>query len=62
MSIAAKITSLSNPNKITIGRDVYDILHPEIRSKFAEPKYNIENLKYTDRHTGRLYKLYTFEG
>jgi adenylate cyclase len=62
MSIAAKITSLTNPNKITIGRDVYGILHPEIRTKFTEPKYNIVNWKYTDRHTGRLYKLYTFEG
>jgi len=59
MSITAKITSLTNPNKITIGKDVYDILHPEIKSKFTEIKYNIENWKYADRKTGRLYKLYT---
>jgi hypothetical protein len=31
MSIAAKITSLTNPDKITIGKDVYYILHPEIK-------------------------------
>jgi hypothetical protein len=58
MSITAKITSLTNPDKITIG-EVYDILHPEIKSKFTEIKYNIDDWKYTDRNTGRLYKLYT---
>jgi adenylate cyclase len=62
MSITAKITSLTNPDKITIGKDVYDILHPEIKSKFIEVKYNIENWKYTDRLTGILYKLYTLAG
>jgi hypothetical protein len=34
-------------------------LHPEIKSKFTEVKDNIGSWKYTDRHTGRLYKLYT---
>src|ERR687893_851326 len=56
MSITAKITSLTKPNKITVGNDVYDILHPEIKSKFIEVKYNIGNWKYTDRQTGQLYK------
>jgi adenylate cyclase len=59
MSITAKITSLTNPDKITIGKDVYDILHPEIKSKFTEIKHNVDNWKYADRRTGRLYKLYT---
>jgi adenylate cyclase len=59
MSITAKITSLANPDKIAIGEDVYDILHPEIKNKFTEIKYNVDTWRYTDRHTGRLYKLYT---
>ena len=59
MSITAKLTSLTNPNKITIGKDIYDILHPEIKSKFTEIKHNVENWKYCIEHTGRLYKLYT---
>lgn len=42
MSITAKLTSLTNPNKITIDEDVYDILHPEIKSKFVEIQYNNE--------------------
>jgi adenylate cyclase len=61
MSITAKITSVTNPNKITIGEDVYDILHPEIKSKFIEVKNNIGNWKYTDRQTGQIYKLYTIQ-
>jgi len=59
MSITAKLTSLTNPDKITIGGDVYDILHPEIKSKFTEINYDIGKWKYIDKHTGRLYKLYT---
>jgi hypothetical protein len=36
MSICSKITSLTTPNKITIGKDVYDILHSEIKTKFRD--------------------------
>jgi class 3 adenylate cyclase len=61
MSITAKLTSLTNPDKITIGKDVYDILHPEIKSKFTEIKHSIDDWKYTDRRTGKLYKLYTLQ-
>src|SRR5919108_4363954 len=59
ISITAKITSLTNPNKITIGKNVYDVLHPEIKNKFIEVKQDTENWKYTDLQTGKLYKLYT---
>ena len=59
MSITAKLTALTNPNKITIDEDVYDILHPEIKIKFTEINYDIEKWKYIDKHTGRIYKLYT---
>jgi adenylate cyclase len=59
MSITAKLTALTDPNKITIDEDVYDILHPEIKSKFTEINYDIEKWKYIDKHTGKIYKLYT---
>jgi adenylate cyclase len=62
MSITAKITSLTKPNKITVGKDVYDVLHPEIRNKLVEVKQDIRSWKYTDRQTGELYKLYTLQG
>jgi adenylate cyclase len=62
MSITAKITSLTKPNKITVGKEVYDVLHPEIRKKLVEVKLDTRSWKYTDRQTGKLYKLYTLQG
>ena len=60
-SITSKLTSLASPDKITIGKDVYDILHPEIKGKFTEIRHSIEDWKYTDRRIGELYKLYTLQ-
>lgn len=59
MNIAAKITSLTKPNKIAIGEDVYEMLHPSIRTKFKQMNFGSEEWKYTDRETGRLYRVYT---
>lgn len=53
MSITAKLTSLTNPNQITIDEDAYDMLHAEIKNKFIEIKYEIK-WEYIDKHTGRL--------
>jgi len=58
MSISAKITSLSYPNTITIGEDVYSALSPQMRMKFKEVKFSIEHWKYVNSQTGQLYKLY----
>ena len=35
-SIRAKITSLTDPNTIMIGDDVYNSLHPQMKYKFKE--------------------------
>ena len=59
MNIAAKITSLTGPNMISIGQDVYKMLHPSIKSKFNEVKFSSDEWRYTDRHTGQLYKVYS---
>jgi class 3 adenylate cyclase len=59
MNIAAKITSLTGPNRISIGEDVYKMLHPSIQAKFKEMKLKPDEWKYTDRRTGELYKVYT---
>jgi adenylate cyclase len=58
MSISAKITSLTVPNTITIGDNVYSVLHPQIRMKFKEVKLRIEDWKFINRQTGQTYKLY----
>jgi adenylate cyclase len=36
MNISAKITSLSYPNTITTGEDIYNTLNPQMRTKFKE--------------------------
>lgn len=59
MNIAAKITSLTGPNKVSIGEDVHKMLHPSIQSKFKEMKLKPEEWKYTDRRSGELYKVHT---
>ncbi len=59
MNIAAKITSLTVPNNISIGQYVYEMLHPSIKSKFSELKFSGDEWRYTDRHTGQLYRVYS---
>jgi adenylate cyclase len=59
MNIAAKITSLTGPNKVSIGQYVYEMLHPSIKARFSEVRFSSEEWRYTDRHTGQIYKVYS---
>lgn len=63
MSIAAKITSITEPDRITIGEDVYNLLHPTLKTRFKRIslKERIQDWKYTNRQTGQLYNLYLME-
>jgi adenylate cyclase len=63
MSIAAKITSITEPDRITIGEDVYNLLHPTLKTRFKRIslKDRIQEWKYTNRQTGQLYNLYLME-
>ena len=63
MSIAAKITSITEPDRITIGEDVYNLLHPSFKTRFKRIslKDRIQDWKYTNRQTGQLYNLYLME-
>lgn len=60
MNVAAKMTSLTGPNKISIGNNVYKFLHPSLQSKFY--KMNIKEgteWKYIDLENNLPYKVYT---
>jgi hypothetical protein len=61
MSIAAKITSITDPDRVTIGEDVYNVIHPALKIRFRELKDHIHDWKYTSRQTGQLYKLFLME-
>ena len=60
MNVAAKITSLTAANKISVGNAVYKLLHPTIQSKFELLTIN-KGWKYVDRETDELYKVFTMK-
>ena len=60
MNVAAKITSLTSANKISVGNAVYKLLHPATQSKFQLLTIN-KDWKYVDRETDELYKVFTIK-
>jgi adenylate cyclase len=60
MNVAAKITSLTSANKISVGNAVYKLLHPTMQSKFELLSID-QGWKYVDRETGELYKVFTMK-
>jgi class 3 adenylate cyclase len=62
MNVAAKMTSLTGPNKISTGNNVYKLLHPSLQSKFHKMKIIKETeWKYSDLENNLPYKVYTTE-
>jgi adenylate cyclase len=59
MNVAAKITSLTGPNKVSVGENVYKLLHPSIQSEFHELEDRAREWKYINLDTGNLYKVYS---
>ena len=59
MNVAAKITSLTSINKVSVGEKVYELLPPEIRAEFHKLAHRAGEWKYTNRDSGNLYKVYT---
>jgi adenylate cyclase len=60
MNVAAKITSLTAANKISVGNAVYKLLHPTIQSKFELLSIKKE-WKYVDRETSEVYKVFSMK-
>jgi len=59
MNVSAKITALTGANKVSIGENVYNLLHPVMQADFHVLEYNKEEWKYINPDTGTLYKVYT---
>jgi class 3 adenylate cyclase len=51
MNVAAKMTSLTGPNKITVGNNVYKLLHPTQLSEFQEMQIKETEWNYIDLET-----------
>jgi class 3 adenylate cyclase len=61
MNVTAKITSLTGSNKVSVGENVYKLLHPETQPSFIEVINDDKDWKYIDRESGNLYKFYTMK-
>jgi class 3 adenylate cyclase/ferritin-like metal-binding protein YciE len=61
MNVAAKITSLTAANKVSIGGNVYKSLDHKIQSEFQELLMPGNEWKYTNHETDKPYKVYTIK-
>jgi adenylate cyclase len=61
MNIAAKVTSLTGSNKVSVGENVYKLLDVGIQAEFHELAYGTDEWKYINPDTGKLYKAYTLD-
>jgi adenylate cyclase len=59
MNIAAKITSLTGANKVSIGDNVYKSLDRKVQREFDELSISDNRWKYINYGTDKPYKVYT---
>jgi adenylate cyclase len=59
MNIAAKITSLTGANKVSIGDNVYKSLDRKVQREFDELSMSDNRWKYINYGTDKPYKVYT---
>jgi class 3 adenylate cyclase len=59
MNVAAKITSLTDSNKVSIGENVFKLLHPSLQSDYHALVTSEVEWKYVNLETGKPYKVYT---
>jgi class 3 adenylate cyclase len=59
MNVAAKITSLTDSNKVSIGENVFKLLHPSLQSDYHALVTSEAEWKYVNLETGQPYKVYT---
>ena len=62
MNIASKIQNMAKPNRILIGEDVYNRLHPSLSKSFEKIVWSKNQWKYQDRETGKLYPVFEYVG
>lgn len=61
MNVTSKITSITSPNKISVGENVFKLLHPQIQSHFKQVIFDSNDWKYIDIKTGNPYKVYSLK-
>ena len=61
MNVTSKITSITSANKISVGENVYKLLHPQIQTIFKQIAFDTDEWKYIDIMSGNPYKVYTLK-
>ena len=61
MNVTSKITSITSPNGVSVGENVYKLLHPQIQTNFKQVNFENNDWKYIDIKTGNPYKVYTLK-
>jgi adenylate cyclase len=59
MNVAAKITSITESNRVSVGENVFRLLHPNLQSEFHELVTSENEWKYVNVKTGKPYRVYT---
>ncbi len=59
MNVTAKITSITLPNRISVGGTIYTLLHPKTQSDFEIVSLENMNWKYIDMHNQNPYTVFT---
>jgi adenylate cyclase len=59
MNVAAKITSMTTPNKISVGEYVFKLLHPKIQLRFNRLSTTKKEWNYVNRQSGKPYRVYS---
>lgn len=59
MNVAAKMNSLTHPNKVTVGNNIYKFLHPATQNRLKPVPLPENGWKYVDQSDNQPYKIHT---
>ena len=59
MNVASKMTSITLPNKISLGGAFHMLLHPKTQSEFEKVSLENREWKYIDKHNQKIYEVYS---
>ena len=59
MNVAEKINSITESNRVSVGENVFKLLHPNLQTEFHELVTSENEWKYVNVKTGKPYKVYT---
>lgn len=60
ISIASKIMAHAKPNEILIGNDVYEKIHPSVKTLFRKVMWPQDKWNYPDKQTGAPYRIFSY--